>query len=288
MKKNSLTTNFISNYGEYLQVMNMETFLAHNQIFTIKEIRSALRIEKGNSTLNNLLAYHLRQGHIVRIRKGLYYTIPRGADAKTHPIDPYLIASKMTSDATLAYHTSLGFHGKLHSLRTDFIYITQKKLKPPFVFCNSTFKSISIPKGTLASPSFGIEIVDYQGCKLRVTTLERTFVDILDRPTLIDNWEEIWRSLESIEYLDLQQVLAYARLLNNATTYARIAFFLDQHCDTFGLSEKDLVNFDKFIPKSPHYLDLHSKEPNQLIARWNLIVPKSLLQRTWEEPHENL
>lgn len=193
----------------------------------------------------------------------------------------------MTPDSTLAYHTSLGFHGKLHSLRTDFVYVTRRKLKPSFIFRNSAFKGISIPKRALNNPGFGIEIVDYQGCKIRITTLERTFVDILDRPTLIKNWEEIWRSLESIEYLNLEQVLAYAKVLNNATTYARVAFFLDQHFDTFGLSEKDLAIFDKFIPKSPHYLDHHNKEPNQLIARWNLIVPKSLLQRTWEEPHEN-
>ncbi|MFI5343339.1 MAG: hypothetical protein ACHQUC_03865 [Chlamydiales bacterium] len=124
-----------------------------------------------------------------------------------------------------------------------------------------------------------------QGCKIRVTTLERTFVDVLDRPTLISNWEEIWRSLESIEYLNLQQVLAYAQILNNVTTYARIAFFLDQHREMLGLSEKDLLTFDSFKPKSPHYLDRHSKEPKQFIARWYLIVPKSLLQRTWEEPH---
>lgn len=265
----------------------METFLAYNQIFTTEEARTALGMGKSSSTLDNLLAYHLRQGHIIRIRKGLYYTIPRGADAKTHPVDPYLIASKMTADATLAYHTSLGFHGKLHSLRTDFIYITRKKLKPPFVFHNNTFKGISTPKGTLTNQDFGIEIVEYLGCKIRVTTLERTFVDILDRPNLIDNWEEIWRSLESIEYLNLQQVLAYAKLLNNATTYARVALFLDQHRVALSLSEKDLVVFDTFIPKSPHYLDLHNKEPNQLVARWNLIVPKSLLHRTWEEPHEN-
>ena len=267
--------------------MNIETFLTHNQIFTIKEARTALEMEKSSSTLNNLLAYHLQQGHILRIRRGLYYTIPKGADAETHPLDPYLIASKMADDAVLAYHTSLGFHGRLHSVRTDFIYITREKLKPVFVLRNNTFKRLSTPKGTLVNPDFGVECIDYQGCKIRVTTLERTFVDILDRPSLINNWEEIWRSLESIEYLNLQQVLAYAKLLNHATTYARIAFFLDQHRDTLSLSEKDLITFDKFMPKKPHYLDPHNKESNQLIARWNLIVPKSLLQRTWEEPHEN-
>jgi predicted transcriptional regulator of viral defense system len=267
--------------------MNAEIFLARNQIFTIEEARIALETGRTSSTLHNLLAYHLQRGHIIRIRKGLYYAIPRGADPTTYPIDPYLIASKMTLDAVLAYHTSLGLHGKLHSLRNNFVYVTQSKLKPSFSFRNLLFKGISIPKGTSHNVHFGVEIIDYQGCKVRVTTLERTFVDVLDRPALIDNWEEIWRSLESIGYLNLQQVLAYAQLLNNATTYVRVAFFLDQHREMFNLSEKDLSVFDAFKPKSPHYLVRHSKEPKQLITRWNLIVPKSLLQRNWEEPHEN-
>ncbi|KAF3362482.1 hypothetical protein PHSC3_000955 [Chlamydiales bacterium STE3] len=93
----------------------------------------------------------------------------------------------MTADTILAYHTSLVFHGKVHSLQTDFIYITQRKLKPAFVFPNNTFKGISTPKGTLTNQDFGIEIVEYLGCKIRVTTLERTFVDVLDRPNLINN-----------------------------------------------------------------------------------------------------
>ena len=172
-------------------------------------------------------------------------------------------------------------------MRNDFVYITQRKLKTPFVFQDLLFRGISFPKGTSLNSNFGIETVDHQGCKIRVTTLERTFVDILDRPALINNWEEIWRSLESIEYLNFRQVLTYAQMLDNATTYARVAFFLDQHREIFGLSEKDLCIFDALKPKSPHYLDRHSREPNQLIARWNLIVPKSLLHRTWEEPHEN-
>ncbi|MCX6991381.1 MAG: type IV toxin-antitoxin system AbiEi family antitoxin domain-containing protein [Chlamydiae bacterium] len=267
--------------------MDLETFLAQNLVFTIQEARNALGIEKNSSSLANLLAYHLRKGHIIRISKGLYYTIPRGGDPKTYPTDPYLIAGKMAPDSILAYHTSLGFHGKLHSLRTDFIYITQKKVKPSFIFRDTSFKGIAIPKKTLVNPSFGVEIVEYQGCKIRVTTLERTFVDILDRPALINNWEEIWRSLESIEYVDLQQVLTYAKILNNVATYARIAFFLDQHREMLGLTEENLLPFDAFKPTSPCYLDRHNKEPNQLIARWNLIVPKSLLQKTWEEPHEN-
>ncbi len=41
--------------------MNMKTFLANNQIFTIDQARTALELEK-SSTMDNLLAYHLQRG----------------------------------------------------------------------------------------------------------------------------------------------------------------------------------------------------------------------------------
>ena len=37
--------------------MDVETFLAQNQAFTIEEARNALEIEKGCSTLDNLLEF---------------------------------------------------------------------------------------------------------------------------------------------------------------------------------------------------------------------------------------
>ena len=198
--------------------MRTEIFLSQYQIFTIEEARIALKKNSQSSTLQNLLAYHIQKGNIIRIRKGLYYTIPKGNDPKTYPVDPYLIASKLTSDAVLAYHTSLGFHGKLHSLRNDFVYITQKKTSY-FTFRHLSFKGISTQKRMFAT-DVGIEMTEHQGCPLRLTNLERTFVDVLNRPSVIGSWEEIWKSLESIEYLDLQQVLTYAKILNHTTTCA--------------------------------------------------------------------
>jgi hypothetical protein len=38
-------------------------------------------------------------------------------------------------------------------------------------------------------------------------------VDVLDRPRLSGGWEEVWRSLETIPFLDLDQVVQYALLL---------------------------------------------------------------------------
>jgi len=267
----------------------METFLALTQVFTIEEARKALSVTANTSTFNNLLAYHLKRGHLLRIRQGLYYTIPRGHKPESFPVDSFLVASKMADDAVLGYHTALDCYGKLHSMRNDRLYFTHRKAGKPFLFRDIAYKAVSIPKkiALSSSPNFGIQTIDRQGINIRVTSLERTFVDVLDRPSLTGEWEEIWRSLESIEYFDLEKIMAYILLLNNATTSARVAFFLETHREELFVSEEFLRMFEPLTPKSPHYLDRHSKESQQLIPRWNLIVPKSILQRTWEEPHGN-
>jgi predicted transcriptional regulator of viral defense system len=76
------------------------------------------------------------------------------------------------------------------------------------------------------------------GLPLRVTDIERTFVDVLDRPDLSGGWEEIWRSLESVEYVKTERVVEYALLLNKSTTVAKLGFFLEQHKDHLMVEDK--------------------------------------------------
>ena len=73
---------------------------------------------------------------------------------------------------------------------------------------------------------FGVETANRSGLAVRVTSLERTLVDVLDRPATSGGWEEIWRSLESVEYFDIEQVTECGLLLGNATTVAKVASIL--------------------------------------------------------------
>lgn len=69
--------------------------------------------------------------------------------------------------------------------------------------------------------------MDRAGLSVRVTSLERTLVDVLVRPDLGGGWEEIWRSLEMVEFFDLDVVIDYTLLFENATTAAKVGFFLE-------------------------------------------------------------
>jgi predicted transcriptional regulator of viral defense system len=272
--------------------MKLDSFFAQHTVFTFEQIQAALSQNRSvnPSTLYNLLAYHLQRGHIIRIRRGLYYSVPPGIESSSCPVDPFLIASKMAIDAVLGYRTALDIFGKLHTVSNEFIYLSNKVEKGPYIFKDVKYRRASIPTSLKekGKERFGVTSVDRLGQTVFVTSLERTLVDILDRPNLCGSWEEIWRSLEAIEYFNIDAVLDYAFLLENATTIAKLGFFLETHRDALFISDQHLEKLLKHRPKKPHYLEAQRSSSQKLISKWNLIVPLNLINRTWEEPGENI
>lgn len=266
--------------------MKLNQFLAQHVVFTVDELgRFLAKNGTGNSnTRKALLAYHCKQGRILRIRRGLYATIPFGADPESYPVDPYLVTTKMTPDAVLAYHSALEFHGKAHSVYTR-VYYTTKKHSLPLAFRSVEIRGVSIPQSLRekGQAMFGVTSHDHAGIEIRVTNLERTFVDVLDRPNLGGSWEEIWRSIESIEFFDLDQVIAYVKLLENATTAAKVGFFLEQHREALMVENYHLEELHALRPQKPHYLLRNKRKEARWVKHWNLMVPNEILNRTWEE-----
>jgi predicted transcriptional regulator of viral defense system len=129
---------------------------------------------------------------------------------------------------------------------------------------------------------FGVKEMDRAGTTVRVTTLERTLVDLLDRPDLGGGWEEIWRSLETVEFFDLDVVAQYSLLLENATTIAKVGFFLEQHKERLMVDESHLERLRARRPREPHYL-ARGQRGGRLVAGWNLVVPAKVLERSWAE-----
>ncbi len=234
-------------------------------------------------TSNNLLARHLKAGRLLRVRRGLYAVVPRGVDPVRASVDPYLVASHVADPAVVAYHAALQFFGKAHSVWRRFHYLTHNRTRP-FSFRGLEFVGVQAPVAVRSQPDWGggVVEVEHAGGRVRVTTLERALVDVLDEPPRGGGWEEIWRSLEMIEYCDLEAVVAYALALNSALTVARVGFFLEQRREPWMVEEVHLEALRAHAPVQPRYLD-STRQPGRLIPRWNLIVPEYVLHRGWEE-----
>lgn len=266
--------------------MKHDMFFRKHPVFTKDELAGYLsaRGEVGKRGQEALLAYHQKVGRIVRIRRGLYAVIPVDADADSYPVDPFLVAAKMTSDATLSHHTALEFHGRSYSVQHYFTYSASRPLSP-LTFRTHVFRGTTFPWALLRAGKkhYGVSTVEHAGMEVRVTTLERTLVDVLHRPDLSGSWEEIWRSLESVEFFDLDKVVEYVHLLGNATTGAKVGFFLEQHRDSLMVEDRYLKILQELRPRQPHYLERSKRESGRLVTKWNLVVPPEMIERRWEE-----
>jgi predicted transcriptional regulator of viral defense system len=244
----------------------------------------AKRGSRNVRTRDSLLAHYISTGRLLRVRRGLYAVVPSGQTPKTVQPDPFLLAAGMTPDAVLAYHTALEFHGRAYSTFREFTYLTSMATRPA-EFRGNTFRGVAFPRSLVDrnQESFGVETGEREGLETRVTSPERTLVDVLDRPAISGGWEEIWRSLESVEYYDLDRIGEYVLMLDNATTVAKVGFYLEQHAEQLMVEDSALGRLRTHVPKKPHYLDRSTREPAHLIEPWNLIVPQRILSRTWEE-----
>src|SRR5471030_2452422 len=106
--------------------MELASFFEQHPVFTHDEFVCFLAAQ-GTTNLHTqleLLAYHLKKQHIIRIRRGFFGSIPISFQnsASNYPIDPFLIAGRITEDAVLAYHTALDFHGVSYSVYHRFTF----------------------------------------------------------------------------------------------------------------------------------------------------------------------
>lgn len=264
--------------------MKHADFFRKHPVFTGDELSKHLSShgDVGGRAQEALLAYHLKAGRIIRIRRGLYAVIPSGADTESYPVDPFLITAKLRPDSVLSHHTALEFHGKAYSVYTHFTYSASRPLGP-LIFRSHVFKGTKFPHALVRAGKVHADVLTSEraGVNVRVASLERTLVDVLDRPDLSGTWEEIWRSLESIEFFDLDIVAEYTRLLGNATTAAKVGFFLKQHREPLMVEDRHLKALHDLRPRQPHYLDRSRRKSGRLVSEWNLVVPREILERAW-------
>ncbi len=89
--------------------------------------------------------------------------------------------------------------------------------------------------------------------------------------------------MESVEFFDLDAVLEYSLLLGNATTAAKVGFFLERNREALMVDECHLKALRDRRPAQPHYMDLARRHPGRLVRDWNLVVPEDVLTRSWDE-----
>jgi predicted transcriptional regulator of viral defense system len=263
--------------------MRSAAFFATHPVFTREEYLAARGRDRSPRTADSLLTRHVAAGHLVHVRRGIYAAVPVGANAETFQVDPFLLATKLAPDAAVAYHAALQLRGTAYSVWHRFTVLTRSQVRP-LHFQGSEFVGVRPPSALEGQPDLGggIATESRAGGTVRVTTFERTLVDVLDAPHLGGGWEEVWRSLEMVEFFDLDAVIDHTFKRASALTTARVGFFLEQHRDELFVEEEHLKALREHAPKQPRYLD-RKREAGRLVKPWNLVVPERVINRSWSE-----
>lgn len=266
--------------------MKLRTLLECKAVLTQEEVAAALGEDDKarRRTRHSLLRYYQKTGRLVRARRGLYVVVPADTVPEKCPVDPYLLAAKAAADAVLAYHTALDVHGRAYSSFRRIHYLSRRQQRP-WRFRDHSFHRVAFPKALVrrGQQNYDVQTSQRAAEPVRVTSLERTLVDVLHRPEIAGGYEEVWRSLESVEFYNLDRVVEYALLLGNATTVAKVGFFLEQHREELMVEDRYLDMLREHRPKRPHYFRRGTKHEVRFVTRWNLVVPRQIFDRSWEQ-----
>lgn len=266
--------------------MSINDFFKHHLVFRFNEFKQFMKDREQGVTEKNCymtLYNYCKKGKLIHVRKGLY-AVSADSPYQAAPINPFLIAGKSTDDAVLAYHTALESHGFAYTDFNEHIYLTAHYTNH-FTFQNQRYRAIYRPLRKQKNEVGCIEVITLLGVDIRRTNLERTIVDVLDRPDISGGWEEVMRSLDRVTTFNVSRAVDYALSLNRASLVAKLGYFFDQRPDYL---EIDLAIIERLLlhtPKRPYYIDRKtSVGQGTYIKKWQIIVPNYLHERQWEEP----
>lgn len=262
---------------------DIRAFLESHPVFTIEELRKYFSFEHGRRQASDMIQYNKTMGRVGMIKKGLYYAVRPGQNAQNAPVDPFLLASKLALDAVLAFHTALDVMGYGHSVFNTY-YCFSNRFRPAVRFRRDHFRVVITPEKLQKKSQefFGTEKVERLGQKIVVTGRERTLVECLEKPQNCGGFEETYRSLEKIPFIQPDLLLSYLDIREQKNLYARIGFFLEQHRDDLYVEESLLLRLARSVPAQPVYWTPQRKG-GVLAKPWNLIVPESVRDRRWED-----
>ncbi len=255
--------------------MKPAEFLHTHLLFTRKEFEQALGRSgsRAPATLTKHLQTWRRDGRLHAIRRGVYVRLAAGQQPANASVDALALASRLAPDAALAYHTALEAHGHAQSAFERLFFATWTKARQ-LHFRDHEYVPVRPRAALRRSKNEWVVRLARAGTEVRVTSLERTVVDILDRPDLSGGMEEVWRSLASVEALDFTALRGYAEIIARPLLTARLGYVLEVNAHRWLTPAKLLVALEAKRPRGPVYLE--RRQPGHLVRRWNLVVPPDM------------
>ena len=253
-------------------------FFSATPVFTRADYARAVGRTPADKTLTAMLSQHVKAGNIKRIARGLYASVPKHADPATWWVDRFLLASRLRPEAVIGYHSALELHGYAYTAEFDVQAIAPGE---PGLFKTKEFSCRFVRPPTPLGPE-SLTTVDRLGQSVAVTTLERTVVDLFDRPDLACGAEELINSLDLVGRLDAEQLAAHLAANRNATAAGAAGWWLESRREHLRVPDSALEAIHKLAPRKNRYALGATVGMGQTAHGWGVILPRAFVDQRFE------
>ena len=229
------------------------------KIFTLDD---ATRIVKSKTYAMTILRGYIEESLVVKIRRNLYGVT--NLATKHIEANRYEVASALTPTAYISYHSALEFYGMANQVFNT-MYVASDSIFNSFEFDGLSYMYAKSPINV------GIEtpVMSYG---IRITSLERTVIDCIDRIDRCGGSEEMLQCFGMIMHISEAKLMEVLESYDKATLYKKVGFVLSRFRGRFNLSNdfyetcKERANVGSKVLTSYEDCTEYDKE-------WNISYP---------------
>lgn len=232
------------------------------KVFTLAEFEN---ITPSPRAAQELLRVYCHKGYVKKVRRNLYCAsdLASGAIAA----GKFEIGSHISDTSYISYHSALEFHGLSHQVFYD-VTVCSKSRFNGFEYDGIEYHfSPSVLDEGVISPELNAFV--------RVTDLERTIVDCIDKINLSGGIEELMQALRMVSFVDESKLRRYLKLYDKKILYKKAGYLLSFYQDNLRLKDSFYALCHK---KGDSVLSALSDraESVKYNAQWNLYVPENI------------
>ncbi|MDR2584727.1 MAG: hypothetical protein LBC84_00670 [Prevotellaceae bacterium] len=238
----------------------------NKKCFSIEEAYSLLS-NSSKENVKRMLSNMTKRGLLMRVKEGLYYTIPFEQDPKTFMPDWHLLPQYLVGDADyyIGYFSAL----QVHSLTTQpFIkeqIVVNKQIKPSLLFIKEVpFQFVyHNKKHFFGNKKTWIDSFNRVQC----SDLEKTIIDSLFIPDYAGGITEIAKAIYKVkDKIDYIKILQYAKRFDSQAVIKRLGFLLE----LLKINHSMIEELQKIRTNSIVLLEPSYPKEGKTIFRWSI------------------
>ena len=218
------------------------------------------------NSAKDLLYNYKKQKLICPVRRNMY--VATDLATKECVATKFEIGSNITPTSYISYHTALEYHGIAHQLFYGLNVSSEGRFNNfvfdgiNYIYCDSKIKP-------------GVYTPNLDSL-VKVTDIERTVVDCIDRIDRAGGLEELIHSISLITYLNEEKLKLYIDEYAKAVLYQKTGFILSYFQQQTKISANFIQHCKKNTGKSVRYLTTREESPS-FFKEWNLCAPENIL-----------